>query len=96
KVEFTDLNENILGHPRGFRDGSVSKLLDHFRIVESRSFLSIGTNFGMCMSASAKLSSKCGSLYDMPLLVVMAFASPFGFGIVLLGKEEELEVDGLL
>nr|GFC64771.1 hypothetical protein [Tanacetum cinerariifolium] len=28
---------------------------------------------------------------DIPLLVVMAFASPFGFEIVLLGKEEELE-----
>nr|GFC46256.1 hypothetical protein [Tanacetum cinerariifolium] len=28
---------------------------------------------------------------DIPLLVVIAFASPFGFGIVLLGKEE-LEV----
>nr|GFD26259.1 hypothetical protein [Tanacetum cinerariifolium] len=37
-----------------------------------------------------------GSLYDIPLLVVMAFSSPFGFGIVLLGKEGELEVDGLL
>nr|GFC18624.1 hypothetical protein [Tanacetum cinerariifolium] len=37
-----------------------------------------------------------GSLYDIPLLVVMAFASLFGFKIVLLGKEEELEVDGLL
>nr|GFC87030.1 hypothetical protein [Tanacetum cinerariifolium] len=32
---------------------------------------------------------------DIPLLVVIAFASPLGFGIVLLGKEEELEVDGL-
>nr|GFB74056.1 hypothetical protein [Tanacetum cinerariifolium] len=28
---------------------------------------------------------------DIPLMVVIAFASPFGFGIVLLGKEE-LEV----
>nr|GFB87459.1 hypothetical protein [Tanacetum cinerariifolium] len=28
---------------------------------------------------------------DIPLLVVMAFTSPFGFGIVLLGKEEEFE-----
>nr|GFD33782.1 hypothetical protein [Tanacetum cinerariifolium] len=31
---------------------------------------------------------------DIPLLVVIALASPFGFGIVLLGRE--LEVDGLL
>nr|GEZ20716.1 hypothetical protein [Tanacetum cinerariifolium] len=33
-----------------------------------------------------------GTIQDIPLLVEIAFASPLGFGIVLLGKEEELEV----
>nr|GFB06583.1 hypothetical protein [Tanacetum cinerariifolium] len=52
---------------------------------------------------SSKISQKSldrggigGSLYDIPLMVVMAFAFPFGFGIVLLGKEEELETFDLL
>nr|GEZ75792.1 ribonuclease H-like domain-containing protein [Tanacetum cinerariifolium] len=40
---------------------------------------------------SKNLEQTFNRLQDIPLLVVMAFASPFGFRILLLGKEEELE-----
>nr|GEX75593.1 reverse transcriptase domain-containing protein [Tanacetum cinerariifolium] len=50
----------------------------------------------LCRIYMSSFQDLRGSLYDIPLLVVIAFSSPFGFGIVLLGKEEELKVNGLL
>nr|GEY04927.1 hypothetical protein [Tanacetum cinerariifolium] len=74
----------------GEEDGRGAFILTLESVTRLRDYLTLDL-----LSIIAK-PSQGGSLYDIPLLVVMAFASPFGFGIVLLGKEEELEVDGLL
>nr|GEX56120.1 putative reverse transcriptase domain-containing protein [Tanacetum cinerariifolium] len=63
--------------------------VNHLPLVE----FSYSNNYHASIKAASFKALYGGSLYDIPLLVVMAFASPFGFGIVLLGKKEELEVD---